>query len=517
MKLLSRKSKLTRTVAVSMASVLSLSALAACSQGEAQTDNTERVLRIGTLQGYGDDEWFRSQFTELFEFANPNIKIEIVPAVDSSMYRYSSEPYDPSKQPDPMEELKKMMQGDNPPDLVMMEFNNLSELVNENLLMPLDPLITADKFDTSKIVPTVLDGIKESSPDGKLYALAPLFSSSALFYNKKMFQDAGVAFPTDNMTWDQVFDLGRQLSGGEGENQKYGFSFTTYQGGDSFYEMQMYTQPLQLSYYDQTGDKMAVDSDSWENVWKKIVDLRKQKIIPGPPNWEAQPMKEPGPFDWDNFLSGRTAMAISSYYYINELINANKTAETNDKLDPIDWDVVTLPTHPEAPGIGGQIYLQGMMGINAKAQNDKDAWEFMKFVNGDDWARLKSRSQGTLVSNKEYLQPKEGMSYNIGAFYQLKPAPIQDEMEMYRKYPNIYMVQSIGQQKFQEVLDGKKEVRQALKEWQTEGDAMLQQMREDPNFQGGNWGEPGMPEPLPIDTEAKAEEAATEEAVEVTE
>ncbi|HZG78749.1 MAG TPA: extracellular solute-binding protein [Paenibacillus sp.] len=513
MKLLTSKSKLTRTVAVSMASVLSLSALAACSPKEAQTDDTERVLRIATLQGFGsDDQWFRQQFTELFEFANPNVKIEIIPAVDNSMYQYRTEPMKPEDQPDPMEEMKKLMQGDNPPDLVMLDLNSLSELVNENLLMPLDPFITADKFDTTKIVPTVLDGIKESAPDGKLYALAPLFSSSALFYNKKMFTDAGVAFPTDGMTWDQVFELARQLSGGEGENQKYGFSFSTYQGGDSFYEMSMYTQPLELSYYDQTGDKMAVDSDSWENVWKKIVDLRKQKIIPGPPNYEQMPMKEPGPFDWDNFLSGRVAMSISSYYYINELINANKQAETNDKLEPIDWDVVTLPTHEQAPGIGGQIYMDGMMGINAKAQNDEDAWEFLKFVNGDDWARLKSRSQSTLVSNKDYLQPKEGLNYNIGAFYQLKPAPIQDEMEIYRKYPNIYMVQSIGQQKFQEVLEGKKEVRQALKEWQTEGDAMLQQMRDDPNFMGGgNWGEPGIP--MPIDTEVvEVEEAA--EAVE---
>jgi len=497
MKLQPGKSKLTRGLTATMAGVLSLSALAACTPKEAQTDNTERVLRIATLQGYGaDDEWFRQQFTELYEFANPNVKIEIIPAVDHNMYRYSAPP-EGEEQKDPLEELKKLMQGDNPPDLVMMEFNNLAELVNENLLMPLDPLITADKFDTSKIVPTVLDGIKESAPDGKLYALAPLFSSSALFYNKKMFQDAGVAFPTDGMTWDDMFNLARQLSGGEGENQKYGFSFSTYQGGDSFFEMQMYTQPLQLSYYDQTGDKMAVDSDSWEKVWRTIVELRDEGVLPGPPNYEQMPMKEPGPFDWDNFLSGRTAMAISSYYYINELINANRMAETNDNLDPIEWDVVSIPTHPEAPGIGGQIYLQGMMGINAKAQNDKDAWEFLKFVNGDDWARLKSRSQSTLVANKDYLQPKEGMSYNIEAFYQLKPAPILDEMEMYRKYPNIYMVQSIGQQKFQEVLNGDKDVRQALKEWQTEGDAMLQQMRDDPNFQP-NWGEP-MPMPMPID------------------
>jgi len=81
---------------------------------------------------------------------------------------------------------------------------------------------------------------------------------------------------------------------------------------------------------------------------------------------------------------------------------------------------------------------------------------------------------------------------------------VLDESEIYRKYPNIYMVHQIGQQKFQEVLDGKKEVRQALKEWQTEGDAMLQQMREDPNFQP-NFGEPGMPIDIEQPVEVKPE------------
>ena len=69
-----------------------------------------------------------------------------------------------------------------------------------------------------------MDGMKNAG-GGKLYALAPTFSSSALIYNKKMFQDAGVDFPKDGMTWDETFDLSKRLAKGEGESRINGFSF----------------------------------------------------------------------------------------------------------------------------------------------------------------------------------------------------------------------------------------------------------------------------------------------------
>jgi multiple sugar transport system substrate-binding protein len=76
----------------------------------------------------------------------------------------------------------------------------MSLLLEKNLLAPLDSKIAEDKFDTTDYVPVVYEGIKDLSPDGKIYALAPQFNSSALVYNKKMFADAGIEPPTDNIT-----------------------------------------------------------------------------------------------------------------------------------------------------------------------------------------------------------------------------------------------------------------------------------------------------------------------------
>ncbi len=462
--------------------------LAACTKDSSNEDKTERTLRIATTMGGGpDDDWFRQQYTDIFEYTHPNVKLEIVPAIDYSKFRWNGEGQ-PPKMPDPVEALKELMNGPNAKELLMIDCRQLAPLITDNLLQPLDPLVTKDKFDTADIVPAVIDGIKKLSPDNKLYALAPTFSSSALVYNKKMFEEAGVTPPKDGMKWEEVFDLARRISKPKGDSYQYGFAFNNYRGSSGLWEASVYSAPMQLRMFNETGDKMTVDSDGWEKVWAKMLELRTQKVIPGNENPEdmrkryesGRPMR---PYEHELFLSGEVAMTIIDYGYINQLVQANRNAGDMKDFTPVDWDVVTVPVHPEYPGVGGYVHMNGVLGINAKAQNTNDAWRFIKFIAGEDWARTKSRSSHQLVSRQKYIAAKDGLNYNVKAFTKLAPINRMDESEMrlYREMPNIGMVTSIGDNKYREVMEGKKPIRQALKEWQTEGDAMLKQIKENPN------------------------------------
>jgi multiple sugar transport system substrate-binding protein len=470
-----------QTMLLSICAGLTVPLLAACTQMPGAADKTERVLRIATTMGGSEDEYFRQQFTEIFEFANPNIKLEIVSTIDES-YMFGRP--DPStKRVDPLDKMKEVMQGDNPPDVVVVGYEQLPELIGSNLLTQLDPMITKDKFDTSDMVPAVIEGLKKSG-NGKLYALAPTFNSSAVVYNRQMFDEAGVAYPKDKMTWEEAFDLGRRLAKGEGENRKYGFSFSTQSMGDMFNSMQIYTAPLQLGMYDELGEKMTVDTDQWEKIWKTMLQLKKDKVTPEQPDPATMRSKmnsgEYNPFQYDDFLSGRVAMSIINYGQLSQITNANKNAQNIKGFTPIDWDVVTLPVHPEAPDTGGYMNMNGIMGINAKAQNLDDAWKFIKFINGEDWARLKANSSYNIVTRKKYIKPKDGVQFHIEAFTTLSPA-IPPDNQINREKPNIYQVQQIGRRLFNDVTQDKIQVREALKKWQTEGDAMLQQIKENPN------------------------------------
>ncbi|REE92941.1 multiple sugar transport system substrate-binding protein [Paenibacillus taihuensis] len=481
-----------RTAAAAISTLMITSTLAACTKGESDSDADRHVLRVGFMYSNSDnDPYLRQQFTDSYELLHPNIDIEIVSAINYDDQRFDQP--DPNKpQPDPYEKMKEMLTGSNPADVVILESAYLKRAVQDNLLKQLDPIIQEDEFDIDDFVPTVINGIKDAG-DGYLYALTPTFSGSALFYNKKLFNDAGVSLPSDNMQWPDVIALAKRLAKGDGQDRKFGIAFNRW-GGDPFYDSQSYAAPLQLKMFDNKAEKMTVDQPQWRKVWNDLAGLYKEKIVPTGQDLGGgggRPLDVAGasagkevydPFQGDLFINGRLAMTVAGYDYVNELAKAKDYAAKNNK-PAVDWDVVTVPQFQEAPGIGGNIYLSNLMAINNKAQNPDDAWDFIRFNNSKEWAKLKSRSTYEMVSRKSFLKPKEGMSYNIDAFYALKPVPPQDvELDkLYRDRPNLYQVQNLAQPLFQDIIQGKKSVEDALKEWQTKGDALLQKIKDNPS------------------------------------
>jgi multiple sugar transport system substrate-binding protein len=469
---------------------MTVSLLAACSQGGDDSTAEKRVLRIGTLYGGPQDEpYFRQQYTDSYELTHPNIDIEIVPAINYNNQRFDQQTPN-QKQPDPMEELRKMMNGSNPVDVVVIDFPMLRRLVQDNMLKQLDPLIQKEKLDLSDYVPSVMDGLKDAG-EGNLFALTPTFSSSALFYNKKLFTAAGVDLPTDGMTWDQAFALAGRVAAGKGKDRKYGFLFNRY-NGDGYWDTQIYAAPLQLKIFDDKAEKMQVNNTQWERVWSTVAKLYKDDIVPDQEDIQKlQPAQENGkemiynPVQGDMFLNGNVAMVIGEYGYISEITNTNDNAAKIKGFTPVDWDVVTVPQWQEKPNIGGNVYLSSTMGINAKAQNPDDAWEFIKFMNSREWAELKSRSTYELPARQEFLKPKGGATFNMAAFTTLKPVPAQslEQEKIMRERPNLGRVNEPAYQLFQEVIKGTKTAKQALTEWETQGNALLQKIKANPDGQ----------------------------------
>jgi multiple sugar transport system substrate-binding protein len=85
---------------------------------------------------------------------------------------------------------------------------------NRGLITDLTPLIERDKFDTSVFIPEIL---AIYTNEGKIYGFPFLTTGSYLFYNMKLFDEAGVAYPTTDWedkswTWDAALDMAQKLT-----------------------------------------------------------------------------------------------------------------------------------------------------------------------------------------------------------------------------------------------------------------------------------------------------------------
>jgi multiple sugar transport system substrate-binding protein len=72
---------------------------------------------------------------------------------------------------------------------------NFNLFQSKNLLQPLDDLIKADGYDLSPFMAKVLEAV---TVEGRLYTLPVGFHGGpiSMFYNKKLFDEAGIAYPT---------------------------------------------------------------------------------------------------------------------------------------------------------------------------------------------------------------------------------------------------------------------------------------------------------------------------------
>lgn len=148
----------------------------------------------------------------------------------------------------------------------------------------------------------------------------------ALYYNKTLFREAGIPFPSTDWekgySWDQFLDVAKKLTKGKGPGKTFGFSTATdlrwwinfiWQAGSDF-----------LS---PGHDRVALVDPAAQEALSFIHDLiYKYEVWPNP-----QAYKDPGSL----FVSGRLGMYIDGIWQLVTL----KTIKN------FEWGVAPLPRH----------------------------------------------------------------------------------------------------------------------------------------------------------------------------
>ncbi|UUZ89588.1 extracellular solute-binding protein [Paenibacillus sp. P25] len=278
---------------------------------------------------YYDEGSFLHEYGDLLYSKFPELELEVVSTQGI---------YGPDK--DPNKELAKLLD-EKKPDIVMVGgLDSYEKLAQAGKLQELDPYIQKDGFDVQNMLPGVIDLLKARG-QGKLYGLAPQFQSQALFYNKDLFDQYGVPYPKDQMSWKEVFELAARFpSSGTGDNRIYGY--TSMWNSPSGMLMTV-GGTENLSYVDTTGKTVIIGSEPWRKVFELVVNSYKQGVLP--PKFEEPANRFYGPDDMkkrDLFGSGRAAMTLDGTYLIERL----KQEESK-----VNWALVTAPVDPGKQGI----------------------------------------------------------------------------------------------------------------------------------------------------------------------
>jgi multiple sugar transport system substrate-binding protein len=158
-----------------------------------------------------------------FEKANPGIKIDI--QVSGWNDYWTS--------------LEAAATGGSLPDTFWMHSNNIYYYASNGQLLDLTKYIKkSDSIDMSKY-PQGLDSIY--SLNGKQYAIPKDYDTIALWYNKTLFDKAGLSYPDDTWTWDTLKLAAKKLTKSDGSqygmcaglhNQEGYYNFVYQAGGE---------------------------------------------------------------------------------------------------------------------------------------------------------------------------------------------------------------------------------------------------------------------------------------------
>jgi multiple sugar transport system substrate-binding protein len=408
-----------------------------------------------------DDNAFFMEYGSLFISKFPNIDVQVA----NMQSIYNTGVYSEDSIYKFIDEQK--------PDVLMLSQNQYKKLADEGKLYGLDSVIKQDKFDTEGIQPAILKLLRDKG-NGTLYGLSPTFSGQALYYNKDLFEKYGVEPPTDSMSWNEVLALAERFpTDGSDKDRVYGFNSQDYSSySDLAYRIGV-TNGLKAVSPD--GSQVTLDTDAWKSVFQAVVGAAHSKaILMRSDNAPQGGMTAEEFYNRNPFIAGKAAMYVG-FSYDAQNIQQAKESMPDKKLN---WGLVTAPVDPNNRGQSTGYSVGNVFAVNAQSPNLRAAWEFVKYIDSEDFARVKSKSlvSGNLLSRTSYNPDVDGVS--MEPFYKLEPAA--DPVDPLENAPSGYIGTFFTMIKddLQAAIDGKKTLDEAIADMQSRGQEALMQAKE---------------------------------------
>ncbi len=254
--------------------------------------------------------------------------------------------------------------------------------VDRGLTMPMDDMMAADS-DYTQTLPDSL--MNMGKVNGQQQYMVIDYNPICLYYNKDMFDAAGMEYPTSEWTWDDLFDAAAQLTvkNDDGTYEQYGFNAQNWA-----YAVLTYLESLGLNLMNEDG----TECDGYLNSPEVAEALDRYFAMAEEPDKVS-----PASADLDTFGSatammtaGKLAMFVSG-----------------------GWDKVTLDEAGTnygmalIPGNHTSYLCASGYAIGANCKHPEAAWEVIKFLTSEHASDVREEVKGVLPTSEDKLSEAE--------------------------------------------------------------------------------------------------------------
>jgi multiple sugar transport system substrate-binding protein len=327
-----------------------LLALTACSSGSpsASGGSNDPVTLTYAMWDAGQKPAMQA-IADAYTKAHPNVKIQL-----------QLTPYK-----EYWTKLQTAMTGGSGPDVMWMNGPHFQLYASGGVIAPLDDA----GIDTANYPKPLVDLY---TYDGKLYGAPKDFDTIGLWYNKKLFDAAGVKYPDSSWTWDTLKTSAAKLT--DKAKGVWGISASQY-SQENFYDTIAQAGGYVISPDHKKTGYGTPEAAKGVQLW---IDLIKAGSSP-----DAKQMSDTAPEDL--FASGKVAMFYSGSW------NAGIYG-----VDSTLKDTVNVAPLPKGPA-GGQSVIHGLANVaNAKSSHVAEATSFVAFASSKQAAELNNQNHGPI-------------------------------------------------------------------------------------------------------------------------
>ena len=297
----------------------------------------------------------------------------------ASLYEFSLQHPDIVVKYEPITEaywdkMLTMVSAGTEPDIYYMDIFQFPFYASKGVMLPLDDLMAKTGTKREDFIDTLIDAF---TWEGKTYGIPKDFNTLALFYNKKMFADAGLAEPTDDWTWDDLKAAAKALS--KPEENIYGFGVPPDPGRFPIFVFQNGGHIMTEDFSDT-----LLDSPEAIEAAEFYTSFRKEGI-------GAIPADVGVGWQGEAFGKGDFAMVLEGGWLIPYLTK---------QFPDTEFGAVMPPAGPK--GEGNLIFTVAYV-ISKNCKNPEAAWEVINYLTGIENQTTVLRTGFALPSRKALL------------------------------------------------------------------------------------------------------------------